>query len=326
MRVTIKHIAEHLDLSVATVSRVLSKVDDPFISDSTRARVTSKANELGYVPNRAARALVTGRTNTIELQLPPSDHFSSQISKAMIDILRERDYDVVVHDLVPGPAIQGGIPVSRALWPADGIISMANGSVIDSFLESQAANLVSIGAYFSERVDYVGLDLYPGTLDGVRHLIATGCRRIAYLGDRNADFRNEARGIAYHQAMDEAGLQCEYILGNDSTKLGAKRAVCEYIRQYGHPDGIFCHNDTRALGALRGLCDIGMRVPDDVKLIGCDGIEDTEYVNPSISTIVTPIDEMCELAWRFLQARMENPTAPKQQAMLRPAFVRRESC
>jgi DNA-binding LacI/PurR family transcriptional regulator len=326
VRVTIKHIAEHLDLSVATVSRVLSKADDPFISDSTRARVSSKATELGYVPNRAARALVTGRTDIIELQLPPSDHFSSQISKAMIQILRRYDYDVIVHDLIFGTAGQSGIPNSRQLWPVDGIISMANGSVVESFLEFQAANLVSIGAYCSKNVDYVGLDLYPGTLDAIRHLVSAGCRRIAYLGDCSADLSQEARGIAYHQAMREAGLKCEYILANEGTKRGAQEAVCEYVQKNGHPDGIFCHNDTRALGAFRGLCDIGVRVPDDVKIIGCDGIEDTEYVYPSISTIVTPIEEMCELAWKFLQSRMENPGSPKQQATLYPSFVRRESC
>jgi LacI family transcriptional regulator len=93
----------------------------------------------------------------------------------------------------------------------------------------------------------------------------------------------------------------------------------------GGVDALFCNNDDLALGAYRGLREAGLRVPDDVMLVGCDGIEDMQFLEQPLTTIAIPVEEMCALAWRFLRRRIENPDTPLQHALLQPTLVVRES-
>ena len=94
-----------------------------------------------------------------------------------------------------------------------------------------------------------------------------------------------------------------------------------------HPDvdAIFCHNDEIAFGAHRALSELGRKIGPDVAIVGCDGVEETDYLSPPISTIVQPIDEMCALAWQFLQNRIMQPSIPLQQRVLTPRFLVRTS-
>ena len=104
-----------------------------------------------------------------------------------------------------------------------------------------------------------------------------------------------------------------------------RESIQEFIRGQGCPEAIFCHSDDVALGIYRGLRDMQLRVPQDVALVGCDGIQDTEYLESPITTLVQPIAEICETAWRFLLQRLENPGLDRQQAVLQPGLAIRES-
>jgi LacI family transcriptional regulator len=160
----------------------------------------------------------------------------------------------------------------------------------------------------------------------VEHLVSSGRRRIAYLV--NNDLSNnpsEPRWRAYMSVMQEAGLPEELIVTTAPSRDTARLAVRDYVREQGCPAALFCHNDDMAIGAYRGLLDAGFRVPEDVALIGCDGIEDTEYLECPLSTIVQPIEEMCALAWTFLERRMADPQHPLQHARLQSHLVIRES-
>jgi DNA-binding LacI/PurR family transcriptional regulator len=101
--------------------------------------------------------------------------------------------------------------------------------------------------------------------------------------------------------------------------------IQDYGRDHGRPEAIFCHSDDVALGIYRGLCDAGISVPGNIALAGCDGIEDTEYLECPLTTLVQPVAEMCATAWGFLQMRLEDWTRPAQHAVLRPRLAIRES-
>jgi LacI family transcriptional regulator len=104
-----------------------------------------------------------------------------------------------------------------------------------------------------------------------------------------------------------------------------RHAVTEYVREHGPPDGIFCHNDDFAIGAYRALRDMGLRIPDDVALVGCDNLEETAYLDVPLSTIAVPTEELCRTGWEFLYRRMHDPSAPLQCAILQPQLVVRAS-
>ena len=98
-----------------------------------------------------------------------------------------------------------------------------------------------------------------------------------------------------------AGLTDEYIHMETDTRAGSRQTLVDYVGKRGCPDGILCRDDETALGAYRAICDLGLRVGRDVLLVGCDGIQDTQYLECPLSTIVMPVPRMCELAWQFLR-------------------------
>ena len=157
-------------------------------------------------------------------------------------------------------------------------------------------------------------------------------KRIAYLQPwplEQASSGPDPRYRAYHQAMKEANLPEEIIVAPDKsglqTRVSIRETVRNYVRENGAPEAIFCFNDERAIAALAALRDLNLRVPQDVLLIGCDGIEETLYHSPTISTIEYPIEETARLSWQLLQRRLEEPDAPVQSAHLTAKLALRKS-
>jgi LacI family transcriptional regulator len=155
------------------------------------------------------------------------------------------------------------------------------------------------------------------------HLIGSGRRRIAHVSNvltRGADARHDT----YLDSMAEAGLKPE-VIGGFEDRASARKRIREYCLEFGMPDALFCHNDDVAMGVYRGLLDLGARVPDDVALVGCDGIEDGEYLEVPLTTIVQPIEEMCRIAFQLLERRIQDPASQLQQIDLYPQLVVRQS-
>lgn len=324
MRVRIKDIAEKLNISRTTVSFVLNNSQNAMISDATRQRVLEAARDMGYQPNLAARALVTGRTNIVGLWIPNLMSYYTKIADYAQQNLNRDGYEMMTSDVMRFDAS------NHARMAVDGILFVERGgsdmSAIFRSNISRQLPCVSMGAYCDESTDYVRVDLYGAALASMKHLVESGCKRIAYMMPHATPESDESRLVAYKAALSEAGLPPEYIsVGWTNTRMMARNTIREYIDAHGCPDGIFCHTDEMAIGAYRGLRDMGIRLPDDVALVGCDGIDETEYTDPAISTIAQPLAEMCDTAWKFLKQRIENPDLPRQQAVLPAKFVVRES-
>jgi LacI family transcriptional regulator len=127
--------------------------------------------------------------------------------------------------------------------------------------------------------------------------------------------------------MRKAGLESEFIYYplTEEQRPVTRQLIHEYCRQHGCPEAIFCHSDDAALGVYRGLCDLKLRVPEDVALAGCDGIQDTEYLECPLTTLVQPVEKMCVTAWEFLLRRLSQPKLKLQRAILKPELAIRES-
>ncbi len=324
VKVTIKQIAECVGVSPSTVSRVLSGRGERLISEQTRQRVLRAAEELGYQPHLAARSLVTGRTSTVALWMYHLyTAFHAQVVHLVETSLWRSGYEMLIRQV--GHQSE---PPRHGWGRVDGIIGFeCVGALrcVQKHSRRRPVPVVSMGAYYLADVDHVGVDLYTGTAQAVQHLIQQGCRRVTYLVNAESRHPGDARRDAYDAVMEEAGLRREYIVSVDQSRAAAAAAVAAHVEQFGLPDAIFCHNDEMALGAYRSLRLLGVRVPEDVALVGCDGIEDTEYVEVPLTTIRQPLEEMCRLACEFLQRRMAQPDIPLQSAVLLPQLLVRES-
>ena len=330
MAATVSDIAARLKVSRSTVSRVLNNRCQNFISQATRERVQKAAEELGYAANPFAQALATGRTNLIGYWSPDVyERFFVMAALHMHRALREDGYDMISRDA----KLQTDAKV-RADWPVDGTIAVCTSSDwLQSGLTSRRlpavptvhVSIIRASRDPQENLDVVDVDLLTGAKEAVTHLVGLGCKRIAYLLYADMNAPEEDRHKAYATVMRKSGMKPEYIVISDRARRVVRQEIQEYVRAHGCPDGIFCCNDDEAIGAYRGLRDMGVRIPEDVALVGCDGIEDTECLDVPISTIVMPVEEMCRTAWQFLKRRIQNPGIPQQQTVLRTHLAVRES-
>lgn len=328
MPVRLADIAEKLNLSESTVSRVLSGQRDPLISKATRDLVRAAAREMGYRPNAAARALVTGRTNVIALWIGSVfPVFYSQVIRICTESVKSDGYSIRIVDIGRSDTRSGSIN-----WPTDGILAFDSGGLIDRLIASRQlfrGPVVGFGLSYSRSVDHVGVDLLKPSAEALRHLISSGRKRIAYVGPRTADGPRDPRCAAYSVVLADAGLAHEPVEFEAASPATYRAAAREIIRSYvpeaGAPEALFCYDDETAIGACRGLRDLGLRIPEDVAVVGCDGIEETLYHNPPISTIAIPLEKMCRKAWEFLQKRLQDPDLPVQEAEIEAVFEKRGS-
>jgi LacI family transcriptional regulator len=327
-RPTRNDVARHARVSGATVSRVLSGRRDLSVSDQTRARVVAAAERLGYRPNQAARSLVTGRTHTVGLwTIDCFTPYYARLAACVSQLAARRHYRVAVEHFRSYLAAQeeGVRPVP---WQVDAILAcdlpLDPGTDIAS-LVPPGTPIITIGTYHAAEGDFVGVDLYAGAVEVMAHLLRQGCRRVAYLVYPRDFCHEDPRTRAYVAAMKAAALEPKVLYIDGYGRAFARQAVREKITGASCPDAIFCHNDDAAIGCYRGLYDLGIRVPQDVLLVGCDGIEEIEYLECPLTTIVQPVEAMCSRAWEFLERRIKHRDQPPQQAVLPAELVIRAS-
>jgi LacI family transcriptional regulator len=253
--------------------------------------------------------------------------FYTQMLQHLHQSIKPFDYEMIISGLQMGEDDEPA-PMRISRWPVDGVLAMDAGPWLRAGLEPKEwkdAATVSIGAFYSEEMDHVGVDFAPAAREAVLRLVASGRRRVAHLKMHWRGTGPQVRLDAYLDVLREAGLPSELILTSDHSRAGVRHAVTEYVREHGPPDGIFCHNDDFAIGAYRALRDMGLRIPDDVALVGCDNLEETAYLDVPLSTIAVPTEELCRTGWEFLYRRMHDPSAPLQCAILQPQLVVRAS-
>lgn len=318
-------VAHRAGVSRTTVSFVLNNRPDVSLPQVTRDRVLQAAADLDYRPSRIGRALVTGRTNLIALWLPSLHTPYCAAVLAQLNRRRPRHYETIVRDGFSVSASGRSAPLHL---PVDGVIAVDTPIYLDALHrehDGETLPVVSLGAFSVGTKDAVHVDLGIGAEEAVRHLLAEGCTRIAYLAQSGADKRQDARYLAYRRVITDAVLPEELVPASSQERATAYRTVLAHFTAPKPPDGLFCENDDMAIAALRALRDLGLRVPTDVAVVGCDGIEDGEYQEPRLSTILPPVEEMCRLAWEFLERRLTNSSLPPQQITLPTHLERRAS-
>jgi len=330
-RVTREDVARRANTSGATVSRVLSgRTDIPILAE-TRARVLQAAAELGYTPNQAARALTSGKTGIIGLWMSLAySKYRGQVLDTMRNLMQVIDFTFAVTDI--DEEYHFVQTFDRALRvPLDGIIAFDTSYSVDAFSsksEQLAPNIpfVAMGAYWSEGKSYVGVDLKAGSQLAMDHLVSTGRRKIAYFAPATSDLRAAGpRYTGYLEGMDAAGFERQTLLPKTFSYRDIAECLTAYHEMNRLPEALLCMNDEGALICAQVLSRLGLKVGQDIALVGFDGIEETEYAPIPVTTVAQPHEEMCRLALDFLNAQMNDPTAPVQQRLLTPELIVRES-
>lgn len=322
--VTQAHIAEKLGVSRQLVTFALS--GHPHVAKESRELILATATEMGYRPNPFARALKRKRTGIVALWIPDqiSSHYN-HVARALGRLVKQDGQELIVSEI-------GGADMSQ-IWsnvPVDGIIAVDASEEAFGELEAMAGQsvpIVSMGAHGSPKTDSVQVDLGAGASAAMKHLIDSGYKRIAHATFVTGDKNHQNRRRAYGKAIRDAGLEPEFIQYpfSENQRAIVRELIQDYVAANGLPEAIFCHSDDVTLGIYRGLCDMKIRVPDQVALVGCDGIEDTEYLEVPLTTLVQPVAEMCGKAWEFLKDRMEKTKRKPRNKTFLPRLEIRES-
>ena len=322
--VTQEQIARKLGLSRQLVTFALAGY--PQVSAKSRKRILAAAEEMGYRPNPHALALKQKRTGVIALWIPDqiSSHYS-HVARELNRLVKRDRQELIISEV--------GVAEAKQIFshvPVDGVIAVDAPGQVKAYRKtslSRSVPIVHMGACKSESADSVLVDLKAGTQSAMDHLLSSGFRRIAHATFMAAGEENADRRSVYEAAMREAGLKPEFIQYplTDRQCPVVRQLIQDYLREHGCPEAIFCHSDDVALGIYRGLCDQKIRVPQQVALVGCDGIEAVEYLECPLTTLVQPVSEMCAAAWDFLTRRLDDPEMKKQSLILKPQLVVRDS-
>lgn len=311
MNVRLKDVAAHAGVSVKTVSNVVN--DYPFVSAGTRARVRASLDELKYRPNVTARSLRTGRTGMIGLAVPRlRDPYFAEIAAEVVSAADARDWTVLVEQTGGDPDREAAVLAGLRPSLIDGLIFSP--LALDQSTLNEAARrtpLVLLGEHL-EGIDRprVVIDNTAAAREAVLHLAATGRSRIAAIGVQQGPHAATAtlRLAGYRRGLADAGLTCR--AGQEAPveryqRADGAEAARRLLRRRHHPDAIFCFNDLLALGALRALFETGVRVPDDVAIVGFDDIAEASYATPNLTTIAPDKTRIAQQAVRVLAGEID---------------------
>jgi LacI family repressor for deo operon, udp, cdd, tsx, nupC, and nupG len=289
MAVTLKDVAGIAGVSVKTVSNVVNGYD--FVGVENQRRVKAALQTTGYRPNIGARNLRRGRTGFLALVVPDlSIPYFGELAALVINAAGDHGWNMLIEQTegvrereraslnALGPNfVDGAILSLEALEPED----------FDGL--SPSFPMVMLGEHTLDvPIDRVGIDNVVAARTAVHHLISQGRQRIAAIGENPRGGTSQLRLRGYREALSAAGLRPSPDLvapadrGHRSDGAAAMHAL---LRLHERPDAVFCFNDLLAVGALRAAADSGLRVPEDIAIIGFDGSEESSFSVPSLSTI-----------------------------------------
>lgn len=293
MPTRLKDIAQDLGLSSVTISKVLRH--HPDISEETRKRVLKRMKEMNYTPNFAARSLITGRTWTMGLVVPDLLHpFFARIAKELSAEVRKKGYSLFISSSDEDPRLEQEEIEQLLARRVDVMLIASVQQSVESFraIAEQKVPYILFDRWFPElEANFIGVDDKAVGMLATSHLIEQGCKRIAHLrgpGISTAIGRYE--GYTAALKSKKLPLYPEYVIaiGSSADHRGEMRgyeATRELLANRVRPDGIFCFNDPCALGSMRAIFDAGLRIPEDVAIVGCGNISYDDLLRVPLSSV-----------------------------------------
>ncbi len=324
---TIYDVAREAGVSTTTVSKILNNTGR--ISDKTKQKVLKIMDELNFQPNVLASAMKGKSTYSIAFLIPDIDNPIYAKYMKHIEIHgQELGYNIVMCSTENDAAKEARHIASMRQKRVDGFIIASKFSNV-ALLEELIQEGFPVSLFAHERpefsVDSVSVDDYVGGYEATKHLLHLGHRKIAVIGEESYSGRARIRG--YRQAILDEGLDVgeELILYSDSTIEGAKYHVGQLLKSKKRPTAIFGYNDLSAIGAIIAAKESGLKVPEDISVIGFDNISLCEIVDPPLTTIDMPVAELGKKVMELLVGKIEGTEKTKQRISLLPKLIVRQS-
>lgn len=335
---TIYDIAKYAKTSTATVSRVLSNSDYP-VSDELKQRVLDAAKKLNYTPNLVGRQLKTKKTSDIAVIIPNiSNPFYPSIVLGVEDVAREKGYNVLLCDSYRNPQLETAYLQSMVEKQVKGIIISSISQNNKKFMQlvEKDLNIVAFDQDVTFPCNKITFDFEEGGFLAVEHLIMLGHKKIALIG---APINRPSRKSIYDgylRALKKYNIKFnkEYVILNElekefhneiyEYKNGIELAK-RFLQLDDRPTAIFAINDLTAIGVIQGLKSHGVRVPEDISVVGFDNIFISEMVQPALTTVAQPQYEMGKLAANLLFESLSNKRGKHLEIRLKPSLIIRDS-
>jgi LacI family transcriptional regulator len=329
--VTIKDVARASGVSYATVSRVLTGFE--FVKETTRQRVIKAADDLGYVANLHARNLVGGRSHIIGLLVPNLDNgYVGTITQGIDKELARANYDLMLYTSHRHPGKESFYVSAIANGLTDGLLLVAPlvpATYLESLREQEYPYILIDQADAAESSSVVEATNWQGAYDATRYLCQLGHTRIAFIKGWSAVRSASDRLQGYRAALADYGIPVQeelVIEGDFQQQSGYESAKRLLQRPQPLPTAIFAANDLSAFGAMDAAREHGLRIPDDISIIGFDDISQSSFVYPKLTTVRQPLEQMGQVAVKMLLERIEDPSRRPQQVALATQLVIRDSC
>lgn len=328
---TIRDVAKLAGVSFKTVSRVIN--NDPYVSAQTLAKVKRVIEELGYRPNITARGLAVNRTFLIGLVIP---EITSAAYALMVQGVEEvsaaRDYELVLcstrHSRKREAALVESLATAKRV---DGILLFSNRIDTSFFthLKQLAIPFVVIDRDVEdEEIPCVCTNNRDGVYQTTSHLIAAGRSRIAYITPVIDTCTTVERLEGYERALRNHGLdyQGRTIVDRTGDRSKGFSAMTHLLMREDLPDGVVAFNDLLAIGAMQAIKEHGLRVPEDIAVVGFDDVEAASLVEPALTTVRQPLSDIGQVGCKMLLDLISGEKIAMRRAVFEPILVVRKSC
>ena len=330
--VTIRDVARHADVSVATVSRVINKTG--YVSDDLTRRAQHAISVLGFEPDFLARTWRTRVTRTMAAVVSDntSPHHGVSLREAGAVALAH-DYSLILCTTYSDPEIERRYLRMLRRRRVDGIVLNSVGDC-----KEEIARLADLGvpvvllnrplADYGPLVDAVVVDSYQGSLAMVDHLVRLGHRRIAMLCGGLHDYHRLGRFRGYKDALQTHGIAYDdcLIRWRDAGQSDETMSVSDLLALDPPPTALYASGYSAGLAAMRALRSLGRRIPDDIAFAMFDDVAWGEFIDPPLTVLRNPAEETGRVAMELLFARLAERDRPQQEIVLQPEMVVRRSC
>jgi LacI family transcriptional regulator len=333
MAIRMKDIADDLGISVVTVSKVFNNHYD--ISPATRERVLRRMKELNYQPSLHAQGLASGRTMIVGLIVPDLVHaFFSEVAKSISDVLRKKGYDLLIAASDEDPEFEKREIEQMIRRRVDVLIVAScqeNTASLQKVIEQKVPLILIDRSFKGFQAHFIGTDdVHVGEM-ATEHLIRQGRRIIGHIGGQKVSTSKE-RLLGYKKALMQNGISLpeRYIikraLGDMSADTTGRLAMDKLLLLNPRPDAVFCYNDPAAIGAMNAILAAGLRIPEDIAIIGCGNIRYAESFRVPLSSVDIPRKALGEHAGELaLQMASNKKQVRAKTILVTPKLIIRES-
>lgn len=324
-RLDIRDVAKHARVSIATVSRTINNVST--VDKDLSKRVWKSIEELNYFPNTQARALVSGRSRLFGLLISEiTNPFFPELIQGFESIAVEHNYEILIGSTNYDPKSMAQCVRRMLERNVEGVAVMTFG-IEEPLLEDLVSRNVPLvfvdAAPDSPRVSALVVDYQQGIRQGVQHLAALGHRKMGFISGPLQQRSCQLRKAAFLESLEEIGAKAmpEWLPEGDHTLEGGMRAMDALLKLKPLPTAVMCSNDMTAIGALRVLARAGLRVPEDISVIGFDDIHLAEFVYPPLTTVRMSRNELARAAFEALRMHVEMPEHPRKNTWRIPTAL-----